>query len=74
MCLKKIRAIIWPSNLLNPQQEIDVWVAQKLSELSAGARITGRPLSLNIAKYSKKGERWVFQLFGAIEDRKERSL
>jgi len=37
--LKRILAVIWPSNLLNPQQEIDAWVAKKRAELPAGARI-----------------------------------
>jgi SAM-dependent methyltransferase len=37
--LKKILYNLWPSNLLNPQQEVDTWVTRKLSELPAGARI-----------------------------------
>ncbi len=36
---KKLLYHIWPSNLLNPQQEIDIWVTKKLSEMPAGARI-----------------------------------
>jgi len=37
--LKKLLYHIWPSNLLNPRQEIDIWVTKKLSELPTGARI-----------------------------------
>ena len=46
-------------------------LGNQLFQYAAGktmSQMTGRPLSLNIAKYSKHGERRVFQLFDAIED------
>jgi len=46
-------------------------LGNQLFQYAAGkamSQITGRPLSLNIAKYSKKKGRRVFQLFDAVED------
>lgn len=37
--LKKILNVVWPSNLLTPQPQIDVWVIEKLSGLPNGSRI-----------------------------------